>query len=449
MGAWMRMCGRFWPLGLAAGLTLACDGGDVTGPGEEGGPVTGQSSIVGRIEGGSASSGVVALHSGITVAAARVRSDGGLQGLATASAAVDGSYRIDGVPAGIDRLVVVATSETGEELGRVVVHQALSVGGVAIAAPMNGETTVEAHVFSELVRMGMPTQAVNTVELAQAIEFSGEATADAVVASTPALRELAEGFTAYQDIYTQVLAQLGIPFDPGARFQAGLPSAVAYAQDRHNGADEDAASERAARSLADAYRSAGADYEEQVQASSAGETGLIRAAEVADPNARLDIARAALEVNLLVRERLIMEALNSLGVPAVEIEAVRQGLAQAQSAIEGAQSFEGLEQALAQASAQGQSALETYLVQSGRIPSVAQERMQQAFQSLPSQLDLESGLATAATASAVAETYVSFFADLRNAVFSAVTELVQLGGNVNGEAVADVFTGLRGFVSLP
>ncbi len=197
--------------------------------------------------------------------------------------------------------MVVATSGSGAEIGRAIVHQAVANGGTATAAPIDGETTVEARVFGELVKAGTPKEAINTVELAQSIEFSGKATADAVVKSTADLRALADGFKTRQETYTQVLSSRGISLDAAARFQAALPAAAAHAQERHAGAEEKAAEAKTAAAVADAYKAKGVDSRTQVEASSAAETGLLRASAAASANARLDVARAALQVNLLAR----------------------------------------------------------------------------------------------------------------------------------------------------
>lgn len=410
---------------------------------------TPQAALVGRIDGGGASASLVPLHSrsssgaGITVAVARVQADGALEALASATAAADGSYRIEKVPAGIDRLVVVATSGSGAEVGRGIVHQALTAGATATAAPINGETTVEARVFGELVRSGMAREAVNTVELAQSLEVSGKSTAEALVQSATELRALAEGFRARQEAYTQVLSARGVSLDAGARFQAALPAAVAYAQERHAGAEEKAAAAKVSAAVADAYRAKGADHRAQAEASGAAETALVRAGDVTHADARLDVARGARQVNLLARERLVTDALTALGAPSAQVDAARQQFAEARASVAGAGTVEAMDQAVARASAAIQAAFESHLLQSGRIPQTAQSRITTALQNLPSQADLEARLGGATRGGEVASAYVAFLDDLRTAVQSAVNLIVSSGGAVDGKAVADLFTGLR------
>lgn len=446
---------------LAGALALGACGQDATGPGStqpgDAPPAsTQEGAIVGRIDGGTSSSiasryslNAASSAAGRNVAAARIRGDGTLEILATAATAADGSYRIEKVPAGIDRLVVVATSASGAEVGRVIVHPAVAVGGFAAAAPIDGETTVEARVFGELVASGMPKEAVNTIELAQSIDFSDRATAEATVASTADLRALAEGFRARQEIYTQVLASRGISLDADARFAAALPAAVAYAEERRAGADEKTAEAKVSASVADAYRAKGVDSRMQTEASSAAETGLLRAAQVANASAKLDIARAALRVNLLARERLASEALASLSVPAAQVDSARQAIARARAAVDTATTVAGVAGAATTLSTGVQAAFEGHLTQSGRIPQGAQDRLKTALQNLPTQAELETRLGSATSVGAVAGAYTAHFDALRTAVQSAVSQLVASGGNVDGKATAELFTGLRGFVQTP
>lgn len=440
----------FLPLLAVALAAGACESSPAgVDPTPETPETTQQAVLVGRVEASGASASLVPLHSrsssgaGITVAVARVQADGALEALASATAAADGSYRIEKVPAGIDRLVVVATSGSGAEVGRGIVHQALTLGATATAAPINGETTVEARVFGELVRSGMAREAVNTVELAQSIEVSGKSTADALVQSAAELRALAEGVRARQEAYTQVLSSRGVSLDAGARFQAALPAAVAYAQERHAGAEEKTAEAKASAAVADAYRAKGVDNRTQAEASGAAETALVRAAGVADATARLEIARGARQANLLARERLVAEALAALGAPSAQVDAARQALAEARASVAGAGTVEAMDQAVERASAAIQAAFESHLLQSGRIPQTAQSRISTALQGLPSRADLEARLGGATRGGEVASAYVAFLDDLRAAVQSAVNLIVSSGGAVDGKAVADLFTGLR------
>lgn len=382
---------------------------------------------------------------GIVVAAARVKADGALEALASASAAADGSYRIEKVPAGIDRLVVVATSGSAE-VGRVIVHQAVSKNGSVTAAPINGETTVEARVFGELVRSGVAQGVINTVELAQSIEASGKTTADALVQSATDLRVLAEAFKARQDAYTQVLAARGVRLDAKARFEAALPAAVAYAQERHAGAEEKAAEAKASAAVADAYKGKGVDARTQAEASGAAETALLRAAGLANANARLDIAKAAHTVNLLARERQTGEILATLGVPATQREEAKAAFAAARAAIQGATTEEAMVQASAQAAAHVQSVFQAHAIQNSSVPQAVQDRAKSALQNLPSSVELSAKLANARSGGEVASAYLAFVDELRSAVQNAVSHVVAAGGAMDGKAVADLFTGLRASV---
>ncbi|MBW3629578.1 MAG: hypothetical protein KY464_09790 [Gemmatimonadetes bacterium] len=412
-----------------------------------------QGAIVGRLDSGiAASSSAFDLPSftllqgaGITVAAARVKTDGALETLASASAAADGSYRIEKVPAGLDRLVVVATSGA-DEVGRVIVHQAVAKNGSVTAAPITGGTSVEARVFGELVRSGMPKEAINTVELAQSIATSGKTTADALVRSSSDLKALADGFKARQEAYTRVLAARGVSLDVNARFEASLPAVVAYALERHAGAQEKAAEAKVSAAMAEAFRGKGVDRKTQAEASGAAETALLRAANVANSSARLDIARAAHSVNLRARERQTAEILAALGAPASQQDAAREAFAGALRTVEGATSEDAMAEAVAQAAARVEAAFEAHALQNSRIPQVARDRIKAAMQNLPSASDLSARLGNARSGNDVASAYLVYVNDLRSAVQTAVSLAMGAGVSMDGKGVADLFTGLRASV---
>lgn len=433
---------------IAAASLWAC--GDVAGPADEG---AASGTLVGRVEQAAPSTSVslsissTSSSQGLSVAAARVRSDGGLQALAEAAVAADGSFRIEDVPAGERPLVVVATTEQDAEIGRVIVQGAVPAGGSVTVEPLDGKTTVAAHVLSELASMGIAPEAINTAELALAIDVRGEGAADEVIGSAQSLRALAQGVSDFQEIHTAILAELGIDLDAEARLQAALPAVLEHARQRHEGVGEEVAAAARNQAIVEAYAEAGAEHRNQVVALSGAGTGLLRASEVASAEARLDIARAALEIHMLARERLIADALASLGLPAADEVAVQEALQRAQDAIDGAGTLAELEAGVADALAEAEAALETALER--ELPTQAQQAMQTALVDLPDQVDLESRLETAADASAVAEVYVSFFAELRQAVFNAVAELAANGGDIDGPAVADAFTALRGLIEVP
>lgn len=449
----MRHAQKLIPLLLVAAVA-AC-GGDGTATGPDGGQqATG--AIVGQVEETttasaslspdfSTTSSADASANGMTVAAARVQSDGGLETVAEDEVASDGSFRIESVPAGESGLVVVV-SEAGEERGRALLHGSVPADDRAFAAPIDRETTAEGRVLSELRSMGIAPEAINTAELAASIDLGGEG-ADQVLSSTDHLTALAEGARDYQQIYTEVLSGLGISLDAAAREEAATDAARQYAEDRVNGAAEESAEEQRNGSIADAYREAGADEEAQVQASSAAGTGLNRAAQQVPDQARLDIARGASEVSLLARERQVEAALSSLNLPTDSADEARAAIDDARQAVDQAQSLSELETGVAGAMDRAQAAMEGGLAD--RLPSQAQDALSGAFDNVPDQAGLESRLQNATDASGVSTTYVSFFEDLRSAVMSGVQDIRDAGGQVDGQAVADFFTGIRGRVEIP
>lgn len=447
---------------VAAAMTLAaCSDSAPTGP-------SGSSlgSIAGRLESSSSSpstsSTVVSTSggasfsvapsftidaNGVTVAAARVRADGALEVLRSAALAADGTFRIDSVPADVDGLVLVARSAAGSEIGRVIVHQAVSRGRVAVAAPINGETTVEASVYAEVVKSGMPAEAVNTVELARSIEVAGQSTADALLASTADVRALAAGYRARQETYTDALARQGVALDARQRFDAELPAAVQYAEERMGGASEAGAEARADSAISALLRARGASDAAQLQAQGAAETGLLRAAAVANAAARLDLARAAVAKQVAGRQRLLGAGLRALNVPAAASQSIEQPFAAATAGIATASSVEALQTLPSQAADSAQAAFERYLMASGRVPAQMQTQLSAAIQNLPSQATLEARLSASTGPSATAAAYVGFMVELRAAVQAVVAQTAGANsGGIDGRAAADVFVGLRALV---
>lgn len=444
-----------YALALAAALAIplaACEDSTPTQPDEQAtGAVEGQvaqtatGSSAARPTGFTRETATQTDFSTHSAAVARVRADGSLEALAQADVSADGSFRVTDVPAGASGLVV-QISEDGQGRGQAVVHGQVPANGTAFVTPVDGETTVEAHVLAELRARGVAPEAINTALLALAIEPRDQQSVDAVLGSTADLQAMAQGVENFQAVYTAVLDELNISVDAAARADAVTPAAQAFAQARLSGMSEAEAERQLGLDVRAALEQAGAGTQAQVEASSAAGTGLARATSNASSEARLDIAKAALEIGLVAREGRMGELTSDLGISAGTATDVQAGLEQALQAIESAQTPAEAEDGVQQAMASIEAVLESEVA--AQLSGVTPDDVAAVLDGVPGEAELESRLQNASSPSGIAQAHVSFFSDLRSQVSSQVAGLAGTGGGVNGQAVADFFTSLRGMAQV-
>lgn len=445
----MARASRFGTLTL--GVLLAACGEGSTEP-----SATSSGTVQGRVESSSSVQGdgfaVAGIREGAAnasrVVVAAVQAGGALDSLAGAAVSTDGSYRVEGVPAGIDRLVVIARSSSGAEVGRTIVHQGARADATVTAGPVDAASTLQAHVYQDMVRSGVPRSSINTVELALSLRTGDAATVAALVASASEIRTLATAAAARQDAVAAVLSAAGTALDASQRFAAMLPAAEAFASERHAGAPATQAETRLDSAAAARLRARGVSSPTQSQAAAAAGTALVRAGQVANASARAGLARAALRGDLQARQRALGEALGGGVLPTSAADAARQSLARALSILDTATTTATARQVVQQASDSATAAFQRSVAASGRVPQTLMTALQTALQNLPTQATLESRLSSATSGQAIGQAYATFGSDVRTAVQAAVS---QLGANsgVDGRATADMFTSLRGTANTP
>lgn len=293
---------------LTAVLTSLACGDDGTGPGPD--PAQ-QAMIQGRVE-QTAPEGVAyptssAIRAGAsgsvtakTVTVASVNGDGSLNALAQADVAVDGSFVIDEVPTGRENLVVVARSENGDNVGRVLVQGTTEAGATIITAPIDYGTSVRALTYSRMKANGEASMS-SSAEVSLLVH--PDASAAATIMAQQEVDAVADGAATAGDAMTRVYAGLGTALDASVRASATAQAAMQFALDRYNGTEADVAYETFANAALDAHVAAGVALESVVTATAAAASTF---------DARLDghtavrgnVVSDVVRLNLKAREKL-------------------------------------------------------------------------------------------------------------------------------------------------
>lgn len=389
----------------------------------------------------TASSGAAAADAS-TVAVAHVRTDGSLEVLAEAEVAADGRFSVDDVPAGRSDLVVVARTDGGAEVGRVLVHGETEADAVVITAPVNAETTVEGHVFATLKEAGVPEQIRSTAQVALLVHMS-ESTAAEVAASAQAIQEVSDGVRTSVEAKNRTFAELGADVDGQARAEAMLQAAAEHALSRHGGAEVEAANEAFLQAGVDALIQAGADTEEASLATTAAATGLDRAMAQANENARLEIAKNAVEMNLQARQRLMAEEPDN---PASRIGAEAQTRARAD--VEAAASLSAVAQALLDAEASFEEELRTTILSSlSDASSDVRIRVDARLETAFAEADFSAQAQAAVSVDEIARAVVDYRQQLQTAVQAFVDSLPN-DSSVSARVSTELLVAIHGGPSL-
>ncbi|MET0405069.1 MAG: hypothetical protein ABW123_21815 [Cystobacter sp.] len=201
------------------------------------------------------------------VRASSVGQGGMLTTVAEANIQAQGSYTLE-VPAGEERLVLQALDASGQ----VVASTLLDAAGEAdqtTAPPMDGESSLEAGVFAQMVADGASAQSVNTVDVRARINTQmaeaarqGSSTGDAFRARVKAL---AEATRAAQQAQVEMYARAGVQTSQERLFQGELAASAALNAALDSGADAAAAYEAFLSGLSTAAEQQGAKAEQQAQ----------------------------------------------------------------------------------------------------------------------------------------------------------------------------------------
>lgn len=433
---WTSRLGGILVMGLALLMLAACDDSSSTGPGDE------ISTIEGSVESSSRTSGA---QEASAVAAAAVNADGSLDVLAEAEIQADGSFTIEGVPAGRSGLVVTAEASDGEEVGRVLVHGETEGGATITTEPINGETTVEGLVHSRLSAAGVDAEVRNTARLALLIRID-ESTVSEVAASAQAIQEVAAGVQAGAEAQADGYADMGA--DASAQNEALASVALQHAQDRQSGVDAEAAHEAFARASVDAFAQGDADDEDVSLATAAAATGLDQAMALAseEAGAHLELAKNAVELNLTAREELAADLESS-----DEQSAAASALADARVGVEASASPGEIAQALLETEESAEEELTTLIM--ARIPdgvsAEVRSEIETRLQTALAEADLSASVEASGAVDprAVAQAVLDYRQQLRSAV-EALVAVVPDEVGLDADATTSLFIAARGGPSI-
>ena len=372
-----------------------------------------------------------------SVAVAAVSADGSLDVLAEAEIQSDGRFTIEGVPAGRGGLVVSARGSNGAEVGRALVHGETEAGATTVTEPVTGETTVQGLVYSRLTAAGVSEEIRNTARLALLIRME-QATAEEVAASATSIQAVADAYRAGAKVEGQVFAAAGT--DRGAQLDALIEAARQHAESRDGGTRPDVAQDAFIDAALEAFARGGANSGDISLATSAGATGLDQAGAVAHENARLDLARNAVELNLAARQKLVADMDDSN-----ERSAAAAALAEARIEVRASASVADVARALADAEAGVEQELTSMIL--ARLPSqvpltvrtTIESRLAAAF----AQANLSASLRGLTDVNSIVQAALAYRDQVRSAVDAFVAELPS-GLSVDAEVTADLLVALRG-----
>lgn len=430
--------------GLAVLALAACgdDGTDPTGPGDDSGAdqATVRGSIENTTEPESSAAASAASSQGqsgaaaqaSTVAVAAVESSGSLDVLAEADVQADGTFVVEDVPAGRSGLVVSARNGSGDEVGRVLVHGETRSGATVRTEPVTAETTVEGRVRTRMVAEGASEEVRSSGTIALLIRMD-EATAADVAASGSAVAEVAAAYRAGAEALVESFAE--VEADAEARMEAVLEAAVAHAESRDGGASAEAAHDAFVEAALDAFVEAGADAEDVAVATGVAAIGLDRAMLAADENARLELARNAVRLNLQARERLVAEQPSS-----DESDAAASALADARVGVEAAVSVDEMATALLEAEQRAEEEITAAIL--ARLPSSASLALEAQIETLVgdafADADLSARVGAAVEVGAILDAVVDYRQQVRSrvqAVVEALPSEVELDAEVTARLI--------------
>lgn len=373
-----------------------------------------------------------------TVAVAAVQSNGSLDVLAEAEVQANGRFSIDEVPAGRSDLVVVARSDGGAEVGRALVHGETQANAVTTTAPINGETTVEGHVFTTLTEAGVSEEIRSTAQLALLLRLD-ESTASEVAASAQAIQDLAQAYRASAEAMNETFAATGAGVDGQARAEAMLQAAVGHAQNRDRGTPARAASEAFLQSGIDALIQAGASAEDVSLATTAAATGLDRAMVEANENARLDMARNAVELNMMARERLLAEHSE-----AQSSQLGAQALASARADVDASASLSEVAQALLDAEASFEEALMTMVLSNlSDVDESTRADVEAKLEAAFAEADFSARAEATVSVGEIVQAVVDYREQVQTAV-QAFVDSLPAGGSVSAQVSAELLVAVQG-----
>lgn len=285
-----------------------------------------------------------------------VASGGSLHSLGEAEVAANGSFRIEGVPAGRANLVVVAYNEAEAEVGRVVLHERTSAGMEHRTHPIDARSTLHARVWTEVRASANGRAEMEPAELSLYLHADG-ATAAQAAGSSAEIRAIAEAALEAQAVLSAVLEAEGhAGLDAATR--AGLFADLAAERDRSR--DAGAGADASQEAFVSAALSALADQQVSMKtfalASASATSAFDASLAESSSNARLALTKQAVLVNLETRKRATADVQgNTLGLRGT----VSTTLSDTEAGVRAAGTIAELKGSLAQARAEGQTRVVT------------------------------------------------------------------------------------------
>lgn len=408
----MKPLGRNVVIMCSAALAVGCSD---TGTA----PEDGEATLLGRVEQTVSPPATMTAPAAVSAAAqtvfvAEVQSDGSLAPVAEGPVEADGSFQVNGIPAGRENLVVVARDETLADVGRALVHERTAAGVSIPVAPIDVSTTLEARAFSEAKAIG---GAPSSAEVALFVHASAGTPPGILAASE--VQAAGSAVVAAGQTLTSVFDETGASLDAAARAELLTPAVVAGADARYAGTSAAVAEDALLEDALDGFVGAGPSLDAMVQATAAGAT-ILDASLVGRSSYRGEHVTEAVRLNLRARRRLAAEFTGSAeGVVASSIlyvlGTVEGGVLAASTAAEIGTALEAGAASLGEAL---QAAVDLLTPDANallvlEVETLALEAAQEA--------DLPARLASATTAQEAAAAVGSYPADVRAAVDAMVT----------------------------
>lgn len=367
-----------------------------------------------------------------TVSVVQIGASGEYSVLASADVEADGSYRVEGVPAGRANTAVVAYVD-GRAAGEVLIHGEIRGGMVIRPSPINYETTMETRAYAKVVAANR-TNHTSSSELALLLHASGSEL-ESTLASEAEIEAIADGSAEAGATMNEVFADAGVSLDASARSDLLMSAALDFTSDLLAGLSLEVAHDEYAEAAIDAYVDAGAKLETLVMAT-AGAASTLDASLEGRTSVRGRIIAEPVLFNLSARARAAAKhrtaAEGSLAV-AVEstLDDARAGVELATTAAEVRGELEARLDATIDAAAD--AAVDLLAADAS---TTVRSDVRAAAEAALAQATLRTRLEGSANASAAA----SAMADYRASVRSAVRTMVDAAGDASADV--DVITEL-------
>lgn len=428
---------RFSPsiLLLSAAVLVAGCGDGTDAPTE---PIAEQAAVEGRVELDGSASGTAPgaraqQASAQAVTVGQPSSDGSVSTLAAAEIRANGSFRVDSIPTGLGDLQVVARGSDGAALGRVMLHRETEAGATYVTAPIDGESTVQARIWSGLGASGDAT-ATSTEEVTLLVRADAATVADLLVGDGVAAA--AEAVATAAGTLTRVLAAYGLDVDGGARAELLTDPVVRFAESRDAGTSPGAAHAAFLDAAVEAYLAAGIDAEALAAAAAAASSTMDTSLQ-GRTSVRGRLVSPALLMNLGARARLA--ATVDTGSVVALADGVAAVLADAEAALREAATAAEIRTALDAGREAGTEALASGSVAllAADLSTDLQAEVEAGARAAAEAARLDLRLATVTSADGAAGAVEGYRSDVR----AAVDSLIEASGrtDVDAEALTTVF----------